>query len=81
MSSDDKANGLMGITRDTWIWSDPPMNDFRREKDQTIFFPFNPADDVIMAHSWVQLDGARYCFGALRSCPFCGSPSTASASK
>jgi hypothetical protein len=23
----------MGITRDTWIWDDVPMNDFRRERE------------------------------------------------
>lgn len=22
----------MGITKDTWVWDDPPMNDFRSEK-------------------------------------------------
>lgn len=36
---------------------------------ETIFFPHS--GDVTEAHSWVTLEGARFCLGALVSCPFC----------
>lgn len=42
---------------------------------ETIFFPYKNEhpflDDVRKAHSWVKLDGERFCIGVLEGCPFC----------
>lgn len=36
---------------------------------ETIFFPFR--SDAVEAHSWVTLEGVRFCFGVLASCQHC----------
>jgi hypothetical protein len=41
---------------------------------ETIFFPHDAAAvvlDSIEAHSWVTLEGVRFCFGVLWTCPYC----------
>lgn len=49
--------------------------------NETIFFPLrtngtgDPREqegDSVVAHSFVQLDGERFCLGRLPGCPYCG---------
>ncbi len=39
---------------------------------ETVFFPWDVlTDDHWLPHSWLRLDGTRFCLGRLTGCRFC----------
>jgi hypothetical protein len=64
----------MGITRDTWIWSDKPMSDFRREEyEQDLERKVDAQNELGRVQEWVAAHRAKVLAMPIprNECPGC----------